>query len=117
MDDQKGGNQPGTGNDAAPAPDMLEGTPHIGVSADEFEEQVRIEMHQRGRRQERDHHIDLTKEEYAPDEIARMLGTSLEVVMHAIWHGELKADRHGRDVVCVSHANVVDWLRRRGPGV
>jgi len=117
MDDQKGGDKPAGDSDNAPMADMLEEAPRVGVSAEEFEEQARVEMHSRGRRQARDQHVDLTKEEYAPDEIARMLGTSLEVVMHAIWRGELRAERRGHDVVCVSHENVVDWLRRRGPGV
>lgn len=58
-------------------------------------------------------HVDLTKDEYTPDEVARLVGTSKEAVIHAITQGELKADRKGRDVVCIQHHDVVEWLRRR----
>jgi excisionase family DNA binding protein len=58
-------------------------------------------------------HVDLTKDEYTPDEVARLIGTSKEAVIHAITQGELKADRKGRDVVCIQHHDVVEWLRRR----
>jgi hypothetical protein len=43
-----------------------------------------------------------------------LIGTSLEVVMHAIWSGDLTAERKGKDVVCIKHESVTDWLRRRG---
>lgn len=59
-------------------------------------------------------HVDLMKDEYLPDEVARMLGTSLEVVMHAIWRGELKAERKGRHVVCIPRAALLDWYKIRG---
>ncbi|MDQ3928692.1 MAG: helix-turn-helix domain-containing protein [Chloroflexota bacterium] len=58
-------------------------------------------------------HVDLTKDEYTPDEVARLVGTSKEAVIHAISQGELKADRKGRDIVCIQHHDVVEWLRRR----
>ncbi len=94
--------------------DMVEPKIYVGVTPEEFEEQAHVEMHQRDRAHP---HIDLSAEEYTPEEIARMLGTSLEVVMHAVWQGELKAEQKGRNVVWIRHADVVDWLRRRGPGV
>ena len=59
-------------------------------------------------------HVDLRQEEYTPDEVARMLGTSLEVVMHAIWNGELKARRRGHGVVCIPHERLTEWLVARG---
>jgi DNA-directed RNA polymerase specialized sigma24 family protein len=102
--------------DVEPMADMTDATPPVHFTAEDFEAQA-LETHLRRTRRERSHHIDLSKEEYAPDEIARMLGTSLEVVMQAIWHGQLKAERKGQDVVCIQHADVVDWLKRRGPGV
>jgi excisionase family DNA binding protein len=79
---------------------------------DDSEDRVHLETHHR--HQARDAaHVDLSKEEYTPDEVARLIGTSKEAVIHAITQGELKADRKGRDVVCIQHHDVVEWLRRR----
>ncbi len=103
--------------DGQPLSDMVEAQNPLGISIDEFEEQAHIELHKRGRRSGQGGHVDLSQEEYTPEEIARMLGTSLEVVMHAIWKGELKAEKQGHDVVCVQHVDVVNWLRSRGPGI
>ena len=100
-----------------PVPQDIDEGPSVGfISAEEFAERAQLEMH----RHQRVHdptHVDLLQEEYTPEEVARLLGTSKEVVMHAIWSGELKADRKGHDVICIKHEDVVDWLRRRGPGV
>lgn len=97
--------------------DMDEGL-HVGfISADEFENRARTETHRHGSRQERSQHIDLTAEEYTPDEVARLIGTSLEVVVRAARSGDLKAERAGHNIVCIKHEDVVDWLQRRGPGV
>ena len=72
----------------------------------------RLELHYQ--HQPHDHaHVDLMKEEYLPDEVARMLGTSVEVVMHAIWHGELKARRSGHQVVNISRAALLEWYKVR----
>src|SRR5207253_5794752 len=98
-------------SDTAAPEDMVEEKVPVNLSPEVFEQHAQVELRKRGRRE---FHVDLSIEEYAPDEIARMLGTSLEVVMHAIWQGELRAQRAGRDVVCVKHADVVNWLRRRG---
>jgi hypothetical protein len=71
-----------------------------------------LEVH--SQHQPHDHaHVDLMKEEYLPDEVARMLGTSVEVVMHAIWHGELKARRSGHQVVYISRAALIEWYKDR----
>jgi excisionase family DNA binding protein len=58
-------------------------------------------------------HVDLMKDEYVPEEVALMLGTSVEVIMHAIWNGELKAERVGQRVVCIPRAALVTWYKRR----
>jgi excisionase family DNA binding protein len=58
-------------------------------------------------------HVDLMKDEYLPDEVARMLGTSLEVIMHAIWRGELKAERKGHHVVCIPRSALLAWYSIR----
>lgn len=62
-------------------------------------------------------HIDLSQDDYTPQEVARLLGTSVEVVNRAVYDGDLQATREGRDIVCISRADMVDWMRRRGPGV
>jgi excisionase family DNA binding protein len=99
-------------NDTPALTDVDEGL-HVGfIGAEEFEERARLEMHRHERIRDRSH-VDLTQEEYTPEEVARLIGTSLEVVMHAIWAGELKAQRKGQDVICIKHEDVTDWLRRR----
>src|SRR5438093_7841188 len=119
MDDQKANKSAGAGKgkgDVDPLPDMIEEPPHVAIAPEEFEERAKIELHKRGARQQREHHVDLSKEEYTPDEVARMIGTSREVVMHAIWRGDLPAERAGHDVVCIRHEDVTNWLRRRISG-
>lgn len=91
--------------------------PRVGfVDKETFEDRAELEMHKRyhGRQH---HHIDLMAEEYTPDELARLLGTSTDVVLHAARTGELRAQRVGHTITCIKHADVVDWLRHRGPGV
>lgn len=114
--DDKGDSSRRAGKDSDSSDPLGTGL-HIGfVTPEEFEGRAHLEVHRRTNPRDRGH-VDLTQEEYTPDQVARLLGTSLEVVMQAIWHGELKAERKGRQVVCISHSDVVDWLRRRGPGV
>lgn len=90
---------------------------HVGfVDTETFEDRAKVEMHQRyhGRAH---HHIDLNAEEYTPDDLARLLGTSLEVVLHAARSGELHAQRAGRNITRIKHEDVVAWLRKRASGV
>jgi hypothetical protein len=100
-------------DDNPPLRDMEEG-PHIGfIDADEAADSlVRVELHERQHPHD-PAHVDLRQEEYTPEEAARLMGSSLEVVMHAIWGGDLKAQRQGHNVVCIQHADLLDWLRRR----
>ncbi|MFL5735477.1 MAG: hypothetical protein ACJ78Q_20140 [Chloroflexia bacterium] len=100
-------------SDVEPMQDMIEEPPHVAIHPDEFEERAKIDLHQRGARLDRDRHIDLSQEEYTPDQVARLIGTSREVVLHAVWAGDLKAERAGHDVVCIKHEDVTDWLHRR----
>ena len=114
MEDQQGSKSGGAKrDDIEPMADMIEEPPHVGVAPEEFEERAKDEWHKRQGRQQRDHHVDLSKEEYTPDEVAHMIGTSREVVMHAIWRGDLPAQRAGHDVMCIRHEDVTEWLRRR----
>jgi excisionase family DNA binding protein len=116
MGDEQGKRDQAQDVDRAAPSDIDEGL-HVGfVTGDDASAPVNLETHRR--EHPHDHaHVDLRQEEYTPEEVARLIGTSLEVVMHAIWNGELKADRKGRNVVCIKHEDVTDWLRRRGPGV
>src|SRR6266576_1715536 len=87
--------------------DMDEG-PHIGfIEADNgsVEGLPGLESHRRHDPHD-PAHVDLLQEEYTPEEAARLMGTSLEVVMHAIWDGALKAERQGHNVVCIQHADL-----------
>jgi excisionase family DNA binding protein len=116
MDQPKEGDRQSQTTDGTSNPDVDEGL-HVGfITPDEFEDRAHLEVHRRQHPGDRAH-VDLRQEEYTPQEVAWLLGTSLEVVMHAIWDRDLKADRKGRNVVCIKHEDVVDWLRRRGPGV
>lgn len=91
---------------------------HIGFKGIEREEVEEPPVQVHDRHNPHDHaHVDLRQDEYTPEEVARLIGTSLDVVMHAIRSGDLKADRQGQAVVCITHADVVHWLRTRGPGV
>lgn len=96
-----------------PRKDMDEGT-HVGfVETDEEDDDVgMLELHKRQHAHDAAH-VDLLQEEYTPEEAARLIGTSLEVVMHAIWGGDLKAERQGHNVICIQHSDLTDWLRRR----
>jgi excisionase family DNA binding protein len=114
MDDQKPVSKPEPRkSDVEPMLDMIEEPPHVALDPEEFEERAKVELHKRIARQERVHHVDLSKEEYTPDEVASLIGTSREVVLHAVWSGDLKAERAGHDVVCIKHEDVTKWLRRR----
>jgi len=91
---------------------------HIGFADDEqtTDDTEPVEIHDRHERSDPSH-VVLAKDDYTPQEVARMFGTSLEVVMSAVRDGELKAEREGQDVVCIQRADVLDWLRQRGPGI
>ena len=114
MDEQRRQGGTSDGVPEAGQSDIDEGL-HVGfVEVEEFEERA-LETHKHGRRHSSSpQHIDLNQEEYTPDEVARLIGTSLEVVMHAIRVGDLQARRVGHDVVAIKHEDVTDWLRRRG---
>ena len=102
--------------DGKPRKDIGEGA-HVGFGGiDESNDPMRLGAQVRSRTYNRTH-IDLNQDDYRPEEVARLLGTTVEVIMRAIYQGELKANRQGLDVICIEHADLADWLRRRGPGV
>jgi hypothetical protein len=99
--------------DAKPK-DMNDGM-HVGFVENDRDDETplhQLELHSRSHPHGHGH-VDLLQEEYTPEEAARLIGTSLEVVMHAVWGGDLKAERQGHNVVCIQHADLADWLRRR----
>ncbi len=96
--------------------DMEETRSDVGKSDEETDDPLRLLSHTRADPHQRAH-VNLSQEEYTPEEAARMLGTSLEVIMHAARTGDLKAERAGSKVVCIKHADLVDWMNREGSGV
>jgi excisionase family DNA binding protein len=60
---------------------------------------------------------DLHDESYRVQDIAHLLGISPDVIRHAIWSGELRAEQAGHEVVCIHRADLLAWLDARGPGV
>ena len=97
--------------------DMEEGSHNVyRTSNEETGDSLRMPSHKRSDPHQRAH-VNLSQDEYTPEEAARLLGTSLEVIIHAARRGDLKAERAGSKVVCIQHADLVDWLRREGAGV
>jgi excisionase family DNA binding protein len=82
---------------------------------EEPDDPLRLLSHSRAHAHDRAH-VDLLQDEYTPEEAARLLGTSIEVIIHAAREGELKAERAGHKIVCIQHADLVDWLKRRDSG-
>jgi hypothetical protein len=113
MDDQGSEKTASSQDPEAPPSDLDEGL-HVGfVTAEEFEQRV-VETHKHGRRHVTSQHIYLDQDEYTPEELTLLIGTSLEVVIRAIRYGDIKARRVGHDVIAIKHEDVTDWLRRRG---
>ena len=113
MDDRQNTDRRDADMDVAPHIEEIDISPHVGFNdVSDFETPVILEHHDRHDPHNRAH-VDLSQEEYTPEEVARLIGTSLEVVMHAIWQGDLKAERKGNRVICIKHEDATDWLRRR----
>lgn len=97
--------------------DMEEGAHNVYIAEeDEEDNPLRLSSHSRAHAHDRAH-VDLRQEEYTPEEAARLIGTSIEVIIHAARDGELKAEKAGHKVVCIKHADLAAWLKRLGPGV
>ena len=80
--------------------------------SEEEEDPLRLLSHSRAHAHDRAH-VNLMQDEYTPEEAARLLGMSIDVITHAARQGELKADRAGHKIVCIKHEDLVDWLKRR----
>jgi excisionase family DNA binding protein len=95
--------------------DLEEGEHNVYRAEDEEEDDpLRLLSHSRAHAHDRAH-VDLLQEEYTPEEAARLIGTSIDVIMHAVRDGELEAEKAGHKVVCIKHADLADWLKRQGP--
>jgi excisionase family DNA binding protein len=55
----------------------------------------------------------LHQKHFTPRELAELLGTSRDLILHEVWSGHLKASRLGRQVVDISRADAVQWLHDR----
>jgi hypothetical protein len=55
----------------------------------------------------------LQRERYTPEELAEVLGIGLDVVRHAAFTGELKAQIIGHDIIGLCRVDVLDWLAVR----
>ncbi|MEO8288099.1 MAG: helix-turn-helix domain-containing protein [Chloroflexota bacterium] len=106
-------NEIGAREEVTPLDDMDKGT-RIGFIEEDGEPAPTdpLELHKWLHAHDRAH-VDLLQDEYTPEEAARLLGTSLEVIMHAARNGDLKAERQGKKIMCIQHADLVDWLNRR----
>ena len=56
----------------------------------------------------------LRHDTYTPEELARLLGTSLYVIRHAAREGQLRAAIVDHHVLCIRREDVVAWLTPRG---
>lgn len=55
----------------------------------------------------------LKQEEYTPEEAAEVLNMRQRTIFAAVYGGELKAKMVGNDIISISRADLVEWLRRR----
>ena len=55
----------------------------------------------------------LQQERYAPEEVAELLGIGLNVVRHAAFTGELRAQIAEHDIISLSRDDVLAWLEAR----
>jgi len=54
---------------------------------------------------------------YTVQEVASLLGMSVDMIRHAVQSGDLQADRAGHEIVCIHRDALSAWLQARGPGL
>ena len=60
----------------------------------------------------------LLQDQYTPEEVAELLEVGLDVVRHAAFTGELRAQIAEHDIISIRRDDVLAWARARGgPGV
>ena len=52
----------------------------------------------------------LQQDHYTPEEVAELLGIGLDVVRHAAFTGELRAQLAGHDIISIHRDDVLTWL-------
>ncbi len=57
---------------------------------------------------------DIHQDEYSPEELSHLLGVPVEVILHEVTMGDLRAKRAGHHTICIARQDVLDWMRRRG---
>jgi excisionase family DNA binding protein len=55
----------------------------------------------------------LQHERYTPEEVSELLGIGLDVVRHAAFTGELRAQIVGHDIISLSRDDVLAWFAER----
>jgi excisionase family DNA binding protein len=55
----------------------------------------------------------LHHERYTPEEVSRLLGIGLDVIRHAAFTGELRAQMAGHDIISLRREDVLAWLDER----
>jgi len=56
----------------------------------------------------------LKKERYTVHEIAELFRLGEDVVRHAVFSGELPAERAGHDILYIERHDLIEWLKRLG---
>lgn len=54
----------------------------------------------------------LKKDRYTVHEIAELFRLGEDVIRHAVFSGELQAERAGHDILYVERHDLVEWLKR-----
>jgi excisionase family DNA binding protein len=60
---------------------------------------------------------DLHHERYRVQEVANLLGMSVDVIRHAVQRGDLKAEHVEHEITFIHRDDLLAWLNRRGPGL
>jgi hypothetical protein len=55
----------------------------------------------------------MVQDNYQPDEVAELLGIDADVVHHAAFRGDLKAEVIGHTIVSIRREDVLDWFDRQ----
>ncbi len=58
----------------------------------------------------------LKKDRYTVHEIADLFRLGEDVVRHAVYSGELEAERAGHDILYIERHALVEWLKKLGHG-
>ena len=57
---------------------------------------------------------ELIKDKYSVHEITELFRIGEDVVRHAVFNNELKAEKLGHDILFVKRENLLTWLKKQG---